>query len=137
MDHRLIFLDIDGTLPVSYTHLDVYKRQLQFSLEPLSHPAALLSGETVLWYNAQFRARLLNGQDVLVSRVQKVMPGDVYKRQRLLELTQRLDKGCQLHAVVGGAVVAAAQLFFVNFAVKTVAQHGTPAARDVYKRQAW
>ena len=49
--------------------------KLQFSLEPLSQPAALLSGETVLWYNAQFRARLLNGQDVLVSRVQKVMPG--------------------------------------------------------------
>ena len=29
--------------------------KLQFSLEPLSQPAALLSGETVLWYNAQFR----------------------------------------------------------------------------------
>ena len=48
---------------------------------------------------------------------------------RLLELAQCFDKGCQLHAVVGGAVVAAAQLFFVNFAVKMVAQHGTPAAR--------
>ena len=47
----------------------------QFSLEPLSQPAALLSGETVLWYNAQFRTRLLNGQDALVSRVQKVLPG--------------------------------------------------------------
>ena len=31
--------------------------KLQFSLEPLSQPAALLSGETVLWYNAQFRTR--------------------------------------------------------------------------------
>ena len=49
--------------------------KLQFSLEPLSQPAALLSGETVLWYNAQFRTRLLNGQDALVSRVQKVLPG--------------------------------------------------------------
>ncbi len=47
----------------------------QFSLEPLSQPAALLSGETVLWYNAQFRSRLLNGTDLLVSRVQKVLPG--------------------------------------------------------------
>ena len=47
----------------------------QFSLEPLSQPAALLSGETVLWYNAQFRTRLLNGQDALVNRVQKVLPG--------------------------------------------------------------
>ena len=48
---------------------------------------------------------------------------------RLLELTQRLDKGCQLHAVVGGAVITAAELLFIDFAVKTVAQHGTPAAR--------
>ena len=51
------------------------KSKVQFSLEPLSQPAALLSGETVLWYNAQFRDRLLRGQDVLVSRVQKVLPG--------------------------------------------------------------
>ena len=29
----------------------------------------------MLWYNAQFRTRLLNGQDALVSRVQKVLPG--------------------------------------------------------------
>ena len=49
--------------------------KLKFSLEPLSQPAALLSGETVLWYNAQFRTRLLNGQDALVNRVQKVLPG--------------------------------------------------------------
>lgn len=48
---------------------------MQFSLEPLSQPAALLSGETVLWYNSQFRTRLLGGQDVLASRVQKLLPG--------------------------------------------------------------
>jgi len=47
----------------------------QYSLESLSQPADLLSGETVLWYNAQFRTRLLNGQDALVNRVQKVLPG--------------------------------------------------------------
>lgn len=29
----------------------------------------------MLWYNAQFRTRLLNGQDALVNRVQKVLPG--------------------------------------------------------------
>ena len=39
--------------PVSYTHLSFEGSKLQFSLEPLSQPAALLSGETVLWYNAQ------------------------------------------------------------------------------------
>ena len=37
--------------------------KLKFSLEPLSQPAALLSGETVLWYNAQFRTCLLYTSD--------------------------------------------------------------------------
>lgn len=47
----------------------------QFSLEPLSQPVALLSGETVLWYNAQFRQRLMADTDLLVSRAQKILPG--------------------------------------------------------------
>lgn len=47
----------------------------QFSLEPLSQPVALLSGETVLWYNAQFRKRLMADTDLLVSRAQKILPG--------------------------------------------------------------
>ena len=51
------------------------RSKVQFSLEPLSQPAALLSGETVLWYNGQFRDRILSGQDVMVSRVQKMLPG--------------------------------------------------------------
>ena len=44
------------------------KSKTQFSLEPLSQPAALLSGETVLWYNTEFRtldlqeARKVSGQ---------------------------------------------------------------------------
>ena len=49
----------------------------------------LLSGETVLWYNDQFRQRMLGGQDLLVSRVQKVIPG--------LDLQQaRTQEGQQL-----------------------------------------
>ena len=35
----------------------------------------MLSGETVLWYNAQFRERLLRGEDRLASRAQKLLPG--------------------------------------------------------------
>ena len=38
------------------------KSKTQFSLEPLSQPAALLSGETVLWYNTEFRTRLMKGE---------------------------------------------------------------------------
>ena len=34
----------------------------QYSLESLSQPAALLSGETVLWYNSRFRTALLGGE---------------------------------------------------------------------------
>ena len=68
---------------------DFTKSKIKFSLEPLSQPVVLLSGETVLWYNDQFRQRMLGGQDLLVSRVQKVIPG--------LDLQQaRTQEGQQL-----------------------------------------
>ena len=68
---------------------DFTKSKTKFSLEPLSQPVALLSGETVLWYNEEFRQRMLGGQDLLVSRVQKVIPG--------LDLQQaRTQEGQQL-----------------------------------------
>ena len=68
---------------------DFTKSKTKFSLEPLSQPVVLLSGETVLWYNDQFRQRMLGGQDLLVSRVQIVIPG--------LDLQQaRTQEGQQL-----------------------------------------
>ena len=68
---------------------DFTNSKTKFSLEPLSQPVVLLSGETVLWYNDQFRQRMLGGQDLLVSRVQKVIPG--------LDLQQaRTQEGQQL-----------------------------------------
>ena len=68
---------------------DFTKSKTKFSLDPLSQPVVLLSGETVLWYNDQFRQRMLGGQDLLVSRVQKVIPG--------LDLQQaRTQEGQQL-----------------------------------------
>ena len=68
---------------------DFTKSKTKFSLEPLSQPVVLLSGETVLWYNDQFRQRMLGGQDLLVSRVQEVIPG--------LDLQQaRTQEGQQL-----------------------------------------
>ena len=68
---------------------DFTKSKTKFSLEPLSQPVVLLSGETVLWYNDQFRQRMLGGQDLLVSWVQKVIPG--------LDLQQaRTQEGQQL-----------------------------------------
>ena len=68
---------------------DFTKSKTKFSLEPLSQPVVLLSGEIVLWYNDQFRQRMLGGQDLLVSRVQKVIPG--------LDLQQaRTQEGQQL-----------------------------------------
>ena len=68
---------------------DFTKSKTKFSLEPLSQPVVLLSGETVLWYNDQFRQRMLGGQDLLVSRMQKVIPG--------LDLQQaRTQEGQQL-----------------------------------------
>ena len=66
----------------------------QYSLESLSQPAALLSGETVLWYNARFRTRLLGGEDRLAARAQKLLPG--------LDLQQsRTEEGQQLNLADG------------------------------------
>ncbi|MDD7152238.1 MAG: DHH family phosphoesterase [Faecalibacterium prausnitzii] len=71
------------------------KSKTRFSLEQLSQPAALLSGETVLWYNEQFRVRILGGVDVLTSRVQKVLPG--------LDLQQCRQQSGQLLTFSDGA----------------------------------
>ena len=71
------------------------KSKTRFSLEQLSQPAALLSGETVLWYNEQFRVRILDGVDVLTSRVQKVLPG--------LDLQQCRQQSGQLLTFSDGA----------------------------------
>ena len=83
------------------------KSKTKFSLEQLSQPTALLSGETVLWYNEQFRARLLGGQDMLTSRVQKVLPGlDLQKcRTQQGQLLTLADGFWSVHSstVPGGA----------------------------------
>ena len=71
------------------------KSKTQFSLEPLSQPAALLSGETVLWYNAEFRTRLMKGEALLTPRVQKVLPG--------LDLQESRTAGGQLLNLADGA----------------------------------
>lgn len=47
----------------------------QYSLASLSQPAALLSGDTVVWYNIPFRDHVLNGADQLAGRVNKLLPG--------------------------------------------------------------
>ena len=47
----------------------------QYSLASLSQPAALLSGDTVVWYNLPFRDRVLAGGDQLAGRVNKMLPG--------------------------------------------------------------
>ena len=73
---------------------DFGKSKAKFSLEPLPQPAAVLSGETVLWYNTAFRERILKGGDLLMSRVQKVLPG--------LDLqTARTPEGQQLNLADG------------------------------------
>ena len=79
------------------------KSKTKFSLEQLSQPTALLSGETVLWYNEQFRARLLGGQDMLTSRVQKVLPG-LDLQQCRTQQGQLLLERAQLHGARRGRV---------------------------------
>ena len=76
------------------------KSKTKFSLEQLSQPAAMLSGETVLWYNEQFRVRILGGVDVLTSRVQKVLPGlDLQQcRQQTGQLLTFSDGAWSVHS---------------------------------------
>ena len=70
------------------------KSKTQFSLEPLSQPAALLSGETVLWYNTEFRTRLMKGEALLVPRVQKVLPAKVASRRTAMTAAHRRSCRC-------------------------------------------
>ena len=76
------------------------KSKTQFSLEPLSQPAALLSGETVLWYNTEFRTRLMKGEALLVPRVQKVRPrpaGGTQGQRPAAQSGRRRVERSQLH----------------------------------------
>ena len=66
----------------------------QYSLASLSQPVALLSGDTVVWYNIPFRDRVLSGTDQLAGRVNKVLPG--------LELPQCVTPDGQVLACASG-----------------------------------
>jgi c-di-AMP phosphodiesterase-like protein len=47
----------------------------KLSLEELSQPALLLSGDTVLWYNRLFSDRLLSGREIALEKMNRVLPG--------------------------------------------------------------
>ena len=66
----------------------------QYSLAALSQPVALLSGDTVVWYNIPFRDQVLSGADQLAGRVNKVLPG--------LELPQCITPDGQVLACASG-----------------------------------
>ena len=66
----------------------------QYSLESLSQPAALLSGETVLWYNSRFRTALLGGEDRLAGRAQKLLPGLDTAQARTGGAAAQSDRRC-------------------------------------------
>ena len=66
----------------------------QYSLASLSQPAALLSGDTVVWYNLPFRDRVLAGGDQLAGRVNKMLPG--------LDMAQCAGPDGQVLACVSG-----------------------------------
>ncbi len=66
----------------------------EYSLAALTQPAALLSGDTVVWYNVLFRDSVLKGEDFLAGRVNKLLPG--------LDLTQCATTEGQLLACASG-----------------------------------
>lgn len=51
------------------------RSKTRLSLEELSQPVALLSGDTVLWYNALFRTELMGGEKLTLEKLDRVLPG--------------------------------------------------------------
>ena len=49
--------------------------KMQVSLAALPVAAALLDGDTIVWYNAYFRDQVLGGQDAVQPPVQRYLPG--------------------------------------------------------------
>ncbi len=59
----------------------------QFTLQELALPIVALSGKNIVWYNAAFRADLLNGEDACLSPISRLVPG--------LDLAKVAEKGGQ------------------------------------------
>ncbi len=76
------------------------KSKTQFSLEPLSQPAALLSGETVLWYNTEFRTRLMKGEAFWSPGCRKCCPASTCRRHA------RSAASCSIWPTACGALTA-------------------------------
>ena len=52
----------------------------QLSFEKLAIPVAIISKDTIVWYNDSFRESILDGRDSYLAQVEKVLPGfDVEK----------------------------------------------------------
>ena len=49
--------------------------KVQYSLTQLPIPVLLLSGHTVLWYNACFKEQVLAGRDSVMAPVSQLLPG--------------------------------------------------------------
>ncbi len=65
---------------------------VQASLAELLLPVVVLRGKTIVWYNDAFRQMLLDGQDVLLSPINKVLPG-LELRQCATSAGQVLEQG--------------------------------------------
>ena len=49
--------------------------KVQYALTQLPIPVLLLSGHTVLWYNAYFKEQVLAGKDAIMAPVSQLLPG--------------------------------------------------------------
>ena len=91
-----------------WLHTGAYdESKMKSTLEKLATPALLLSGKTVLWYNAPFRTLLLNGEECILENVSKALPGlDLAAgAQPEGQLLQAGERFWRIHSstVVGGA----------------------------------
>lgn len=72
--------------------------ELQASVAALELPVALLSGKTLVWYNARFRREILAGEDAVLQPVNRALPG-LELRQCALPGGQSLERGGRRYTI--------------------------------------
>lgn len=78
-------------------------------LSGLQLPVVLLSGKNVMWYNAAFRGKLLQGEDLILQPVSRALPG-LDLRQCSTEEGQCLEKDGKLYTVFAGGPLGKQQI---------------------------
>ncbi len=97
-------------------------------------PVVLLSGKNVMWYNAVFREKLLQGEDLILQPVNRALPG-LDLRQCGRPEGQCLEKDGSLYTVFAGGPLGKEQITTLYLVEDTVLK--TKAAEYTASRPAY